>query len=269
MHLKTLFTLSTVCALLACLACTRPASPDMVAEWSKMNQAKQENLEWFSQAKFGMFIHWGLYSVPAGVWKGKKMEEMERPYISEWIQHVAHISREEYASLANEFNPVKFDADAIARLARDAGMKYLVITTKHHDGFSMYHSKVCDFNIVDATPFDRDITKELYEACKKYGIDFGIYYSHNIDWMHGGDCQYSVIKEFSKNKDVEITSFGANTWDPSPDSFEEYLKDKAYPQVKELMTMYPGMKHLWYDMSRSEAAGRTPNRGMPGAIFII
>jgi alpha-L-fucosidase len=231
-------------------ACNNNSSIGMVEEWDKMYSEKHESIEWFNQAKFGMFIHWGLYSVPAGVWNGRTMEEMGRPYIAEWLQYVAQIPREEYARLANEFNPVKFDADAIARLARDAGMKYLVITTKHHDGFSMYHSKVDEFNIVDATPFDRDITKELYDACKKHGIEFGIYYSHNIDWAHGGDCQYSKIKEFNNDKDVNITSFGANMWDPSPNSFEEYLQDKAYPQVRELMKMFPGMKHLWYDMSR-------------------
>ena len=223
---------------------------DMDTEWQKMNELKQESLEWFEEAKYGMFIHWGLYSVPAGMWNGKTMEEMGRPQISEWIQYVAEIPRDEYASLAEEFNPVNFDANAIARLARDAGMKYLVITSKHHDGFAMYHSKACTFNIVDATPFERDVLKELYDACKIHGIEFGIYYSHNIDWAHGGDCQYSVIKEYNDKHGFRTTPFGANLWDPSPNTFEEYLEQKAYPQVRELMTMFPDMKILWYDMSR-------------------
>lgn len=227
----------------------RSQQDDMMVAWQEMNAAKQEHLEWFQDARFGMFIHWGIYSIPAGIWNGKKMEEMGRPWISEWIQYVAQIPRAEYALLANEFNPVYFDADAIARLARDAGMRYLVITTKHHDGFAMYHSEASPFNIVDATPFGRDVIEELYHACKRHGIAFGVYYSHNIDWADSGDSQYSVIKAINDAKGIETHFHGPNTWDPSPDTFEEYLENKAYPQVRELMTRFPDMRFLWYDMS--------------------
>lgn len=220
------------------------------AEWQKMNASKDKSREWFNEAKFGMFIHWGIYSIPAGVWNGKTMEELGRPRVAEWIQYVSRIPREEYAKLAGEFNPVKFNADSIAKLALDAGMKYLVITTKHHDGFAMYDSRYSKFDIMDASPFKRDIVEELYHACKKYGIEFGIYYSHNIDWADGGDCQYSVIKEMNDKEGRETNIFGPNLWDPSPDSFEEYLKNKAYPQVEELLNKFPDTRLLWYDMSR-------------------
>jgi len=222
---------------------------DVPKNWEKMNSSKQKSLNWFNDAKYGMFIHWGLYSIPAGVYKGKKMEEMGRPQVSEWIQLVAKIPRDEYSKLAKEFNPVDFDADQIVKLAKDAGMKYLVITSKHHDGFALYDSEVSEFDIMDATPFKRDIVQELYDACKKYKIDFGVYYSHNIDWMDGNDCGYNEylstglpLNQKAQNK------LGVNRWDPSPNTFSEYLENKAYPQVKELVIKYPGMKMLWYDM---------------------
>jgi len=223
---------------------------ELRTEWEQMNLTKQETLDWFQEAKYGMFIHWGISSIPGGMWKGKKMEEMGRPWVAEWVQYVAKIPRDEYAMLADQFNPEKFDADAVAKLAFDAGMKYLVITSKHHDGFGMYDSKVSEFDIVDATPYGKDVLEQLYKACKKYGVEFGIYYSHNIDWADGGDCQYSVFKEKNDKEGIETNIFGPNLWDPSPNTFDEYLEDKAYPQVKELLTMFPDMKCLWYDMSR-------------------
>lgn len=221
-------------------------------QWEDMNQSrsKQKTIDWFEEAKFGMFIHWGIYSIPGGVWEGKRMEEMKRPWVAEWVQYVAQIPRDKYAGLADSFNPVQFNADSIAKLASDAGMKYLVITSKHHDGFAMYDSKVSEFDMVDATPYGKGILEQLYVACKKYGVEFGIYYSHNIDWADGHDCQYSVIKELNDKKGLETNIFGPNTWDPSPNTFQEYLDTKAYPQVKELLVKFPDMKCLWYDMAR-------------------
>src|SRR5690606_11984676 len=138
----------------------------------------------------------------------------------------------EYAQLATEFNPTEFDADAIAKLAKDAGMKYLVITSKHHDGFAMYDSKVSDYDIMDATPYQRDIVQQLYDACKKYDIDFGLYYSHNIDWMDSNDSGLSeYLASGGEMHDRVKRKAGVNTWDPSPNTFSEYLEDKAYPQV--------------------------------------
>lgn len=217
-------------------------------KWQRMNRSKQNALKEFQDLKFGMFIHWGLYSIPAGIWKGRKMEEMGNLGVAEWIQLVAKIPRNEYAKLADSFNPVSFDADSIARMAKHAGMQYLVITAKHHEGFAMYKSSASSFNIVDATPFKRDAVSELYKACKKYGLRFGLYYSHNIDWADGADAQYQETKEKNDREGKKTSSFGANLWDPSPNTFQSYLDKKSVPQVKELLTMFPDTRYLWFDM---------------------
>jgi alpha-L-fucosidase len=217
--------------------------------WEQMNASKDEAKEAFNDAKYGMFIHWGLYAIPGGIWEGKKMEELKGPKVAEWIQFGAQIPRKEYARLASQFIPIKFDADAIAKLAFDAGMKYVVITSKHHDGFAMYDSKVSEYDIVDASPYGKDIVKELYDACRKYGLDFGLYYSQNIDWMDGNDCGYSELLASGLPMNEKATrKAGANTWDPSPNTFSEYLENKAYPQVSEILTKFPDLTTLWYDM---------------------
>ena len=228
-----------------CLSCKEKKK----LSYDQMTTSKAIAKEAFNDAKYGMFIHWGLYSIPGGIWKGKKMEELQGPKVAEWIQFGARIPRSEYADLATQFNPSAFDAEAIAKLARDAGMKYLVVTSKHHDGFAMYDSKVSAYDIIDASPYPKDIVQELYDACQKYGIDFGLYYSHNIDWMDGNDCGYSELLAtgLPMNKKAKRKA-GANTWDPSPNTFTDYLEDKAYPQVKEILTKFPDMKTLWYDM---------------------
>ncbi len=223
--------------------------PDVhTKEWLEMNASKAETMEMFKDAKFGMFIHWGLYSTPAGIWKGVKQNQMRRPHISEWIQHAFEIPRDEYAQLATNFNPIHFDADSIVSLAKRAGMKYLVITAKHHDGFALYDSKVSEFDVMDATPFKRDIIAELHAACKRQDLEFGIYYSHNIDWADGSDTRTQEYIDKGWTIEHSRIDFGANTWDPSPNTFDEYLEQKAYPQVTELMQNYPDMKFLWYDM---------------------
>lgn len=197
--------------------------------WHETDQVKQQRIAWWRNAKFGMFIHWGLYSIPAGVWKGK-----EGPGYGEWIMWNAKIPVTEYEQLAIQFNPVKFNADEWVKLARAAGMKYMVITSKHHDGFAMYHSNVSRYNIVDATPFERDPIKELAEACKKEGIKFGCYYSIDRDWHHPD--------AFCPNQGQ------GNTWDYPDDSkkdFNKYLKQKALPQVRELLTQYRPLSIIW------------------------
>ena len=219
--------------------------------WEEMNASKEEAKEAFNDAKYGMFIHWGLYAIPGGVWEGKKMEELRGPRVAEWIQYGAEIPREEYAKLARQFNPVDYDAEAIAKLAYDAGMKYVVITSKHHDGFAMYDSKVSKYDIMDASPYRRDIVQELYDACKKYGLDFGLYYSHNIDWMDGHEGGYDeLVASGLPISERAQRKAGRNDWDPSPNTFSEYLEDKAYPQVKEILTKFPDMTTLWYDYGR-------------------
>ena len=128
-----------------------------------------DNLEWWRESRLGLFIHWGLYAVPAGEWNGEKDH-------AEWIRDTAEIPIEVYGQFANQFNPVKFDADEWVNLAKEAGMKYIVITSKHHDGFCLFDSKYTDFDIM-STPFKRDILRELADAAAKAGIKLCWYYS--------------------------------------------------------------------------------------------
>lgn len=227
---------------------TKSALVNQTLTYDQMTTSKEASKEAFNDAKYAMFIHWGLYSIPGGIWKGKKMEELKGPRVAEWIQFGGQIPRAEYEQLASQFNPTEFDGDAVAKLAKDAGMKYLVITSKHHDGFAMYDSKASEYDITDASPYPKDIVQELYDACKKYAIDFGLYYSHNIDWMDGNDCGLSeYLAAGGEVHDRAKRKAGVNTWDPSPNTFSEYLEDKAYPQVEEILTKFPDMTTLWYD----------------------
>jgi len=190
--------------------------------------ARRERLAWFHEAKYGLFIHWGLYAIPAGEWKGKRI-----PGIGEWIMNRARIPAREYEQLAKQFNPVKFNAEEWVRLARDAGMKYIVITSKHHDGFALYDSKVSTYDVVDATPFKRDVLKELAAACAKHGMRLGFYYSQAQDWHDPNGA--------------------GNDWDFGPDEkkdFDKYLRAKAEPQVRELLTDYGPVALVWFDTPR-------------------
>ena len=134
--------------------------------------------KWFKEAQFGMMAHWGLYTLPGGEWNGKP----GRRAYAEWLQWGERIPMKEYAALAKAFNPVLFDPKDWMKRARDAGMRYFVFTAKHHDGFAMYRSKVSRFNVVDATPFGRDVVEELADACRDAGLKFGLYYSQDVDW---------------------------------------------------------------------------------------
>jgi len=165
---------------------------------SSLEQTKHASAErgaWFSQDKYSMFIHWGLYSIPAGEWKGKTYYG-----ISEWLMsnRVADISVDDYQQLTKQFNPTEFDAKAIVQLAVDAGMKNIVITAKHHEGFAMYHSKSSTYDIEDATPFKRDPLKELADACVKAGIGLGFYYSQMQDWYEQGGAHLPWNSEKQK-----------------------------------------------------------------------
>jgi alpha-L-fucosidase len=198
------------------------------AEPASPGAAPDARLAWFREAKYGLFIHWGLYAIPAGEWKGKRV-----PGIGEWIMNRAKIPVTEYEQLAKQWNPVKFDPEAWVQLAKDAGMKYIVITSKHHDGFALYDSKVSRWDVVDATPFKRDILKELAAACQKHGMPLGFYYSQAQDWH-------------------EPNGIG-NTWDFGPDEkkdFDQYLREKAEPQVRELLTGYGPVALVWFDTPR-------------------
>src|SRR5258708_2320478 len=139
---------------------------------------RDQRMHWWREARFGMFIHWGLYAVPAGDYNGLRSKN-----IGEWIMEWANIPRADYEKFAPQFNPVKFDATEWVRIAKEAGMKYIVITSKHHDGFSMYNSQVSKYDIMDSTPFQKDPMKALSEAAKKQGLKFCFYYSI-MDWHH-------------------------------------------------------------------------------------
>ncbi len=224
-----------------------PGSPEMLkyqALWKAMNASnpKQKSIHQFNENKYGMFIHWGLYSQCGGVWKGKKMEDGGTgPLVAEWIMRRKEIPREEYATLAKTFNPIDFNADEWVAIAKAAGMKYMVITSKHHDGFALFHSKVSKFNVVDATPFGRDIIRELEQACKKAGLAFGVYYSHALDWRDGGD---SGMKDYGPEKPKQ--NLFPNYFDPAPVKFDDYIKHKSLPQVRELVNNYT-LSEMWLD----------------------
>jgi len=214
-------------------------------QWEKMHAGKQAALERFNEAKFGMFVHWGAYVVPAGIWKGEKI-----PGLGEWVFYHAQIPRAEYKQMCRQFNPVRFDADAWVKLAKTAGMRYIVAMPKHHDGFAIYDSKVADYDIIDGTPFDRDPMMELYQACRRHGLRFAIYYSHATDWMDGGDAGATKYLKEHPEATGKWASWPMNTWDPAPVSFEEYIETKAKPQMRELLAMFPGMQEIWYDVPR-------------------
>ncbi|MEJ2701307.1 MAG: alpha-L-fucosidase [Sedimentisphaerales bacterium] len=184
-------------------------------------------MAWWRDARFGMFIHWGLYAIPAGEWKGKQI-----PGIGEWIMQTAHVPVSEYEQLAKQFNPVKFDAHRWVQIAKNAGMKYIVITSKHHDGFCLWDSKVSDYDVMDATPFKRDILGELSEACKKQGVRLCFYHSI-MDW-HNPDAQAPFYPNYND---------GSRTNPNFPRYVENYLK----PQLKELITNYGPLGVLWFD----------------------
>ncbi|HVC45666.1 MAG TPA: alpha-L-fucosidase [Terracidiphilus sp.] len=197
-------------------------------------EEKNERMQWFREARFGMFIHWGLYSILAGRWQGHEV-----PGIGEWIMNRASIPVAQYKALAARFNPTEFSAAGIVGLAKSAGMKYIVITSKHHDGFAMFNSNANPFNIVDATPFKRDPMKELAVECRKQGVKLGFYYSQDQDWTAPGGAAY-------KTGDHQPPTFH---WDPAQNgSFATYLETKAIPQIRELLTNYgefPAI--LWFD----------------------
>lgn len=189
------------------------------------------SIQWWREARFGMFIHWGLYAQPAGTWKGKQI-----PSIGEWIMYNAKVPIAEYEQLARTFNPVKFNAEEWVQIAKRAGMKYLVITSKHHDGFALFHSPSNPYNIVDATPFKRDVMKELAAACQRHGVRLCFYYSQAQDWhAPGGAGHWDEVD--------------GGWWKPkvTPEAFARYLEEKVKPQVRELLTQYGPIGLIWFD----------------------
>lgn len=193
----------------------------------KVNTQSQADSRIMDEGNYGMFIHWGMYSELANRYKGKTYYG-----IGEWLMQkgMANIPVKEYMELVSRFNPVDFDARSIARLAKEAGMSHVIVTSKHHDGFAMFDSKIDDFTIVKATPFKRDPLKELADACRAEGLGFGFYYSHNQDWTYpGGRNGPSVDAKGEKQ------------------TFDDYLENKCLPQVEELTTNYGKIDFMWFD----------------------
>ena len=213
----------------------RAAAPDVNSP-----EAREARLAWFKEAKYGLFIHWGLYAIPAGIWKGERS-----PGIGEWIMHRMKIPVPEYERLAGGFNPWRFDADAWVKLAEDAGMKYIVITAKHHDGFAMYQSLVSPYNIHDATPFRRDPIRELAAACARRGLRLGFYYSQSQDWHEPGGGGNNW--DFPENADKDKSG-----------AYDAYLRQKAEPQVRELLTQYGPVCLIWFDTPQMMTGDRGP-----------
>ena len=199
-------------------------APQVITETKEQQEAR---MSWWHEAKFGMFIHWGIYSVVGGQYKGQEL-----PNSAEWMMCRGKIPIAEYSKYAEQFNPTKFDANEFVRMAKEAGMKYIVITAKHHDGFAMFDSVWGDYDVVDATPFKRDIMKELSHACAEQGLRFGFYYSQAQDWHHPG-------------------GFG-NNWDKTLNrvSSDVYVDEKVIPEVKQLLTDYGPISILWWDTPR-------------------
>ncbi len=202
--------------------CAQAPSEAGAAETAAQRDAR---MQWWREARFGMFIHWGVYSVPAGNYHGQPVKG-----IGEWIMNKGKIPLPEYQQFAKGFNPVKFDADAWVKTAKDAGMKYIVITSKHHDGFAMFDTKASPWNIVQASPYGKDPLKDLAAACRKYGIKLGFYYSQAQDWNNGG----SAI---------------GGKWDSGQEhDMGGYIDKVAVPQVKEICSKYGEFPDvIWWD----------------------
>lgn len=220
--------LMITCLFLSIIGCQPPQKTEE-APVNYLEETQEDfdaRMEWWRDAKFGMFIHWGLYAIPAGIYEGDTI-----PGIGEWIMHRAQIPVAEYEKYAAQFNPEQFDANEWARIAADAGMKYIVITSKHHDGFCLWDSEVTEWDIMDASPFKRDILMELKEACEKEGVKLGFYHSI-MDWHHP-DAQAPNYPEYNSREKTNPNF---------PDYYENYLK----PQLEELITKYaPAI--LWFD----------------------
>jgi alpha-L-fucosidase len=205
---------------------TAPLGPSGVPETRAEHDAR---MAWWRNAKFGMFIHWGVYSVPAGTYEGKQI-----PGIGEWIMLNAKIPVSEYRDYAKQFTAANYDPDAWAALAREAGMRYMVITSKHHDGFALFPSAVSEWDAVDASAAKRDLIAPLAAAARREGLRFGLYYSQAQDWTNVGGAKAHGYKE-------------GDGWDDAhKGSYDAYLKNVAAPQVREILTRYkPDV--LWWD----------------------
>ena len=195
----------------------------------------RDDLAWWREARFGLFVHWGLYAIPAGIWRGKRV-----PYIGEWMMFRERIPVATYQKFAAQFNPRHWNPAALVGLAKDAGMGYLVITAKHHEGFAMYRSQVSPYNVVDATPWHHDPMADLARECRRQGVRLCFYYSQDLDWHHPDGAW--------------------NDWDYAQEKKQpgRYLREKVFPQLTELLTQYGPVGMIWFDtpltLTRAQSA---------------
>jgi alpha-L-fucosidase len=208
-----------------CCTCCKKTTQVTAVQQTELT--KDQRMAWWRDARFGMFIHWGVYSVPAGTHNGKRIDG-----IGEWIMQHGSIPIPEYEKYAAQFNPVKFNADEWVSLAKNAGVRYIVITSKHHDGFCLWDSKVTQWDMMDATPFKRDILKELSQACAKQGVTLCLYHSI-MDWHHP-DAQGAFYPNYDDN-------------DKSNPNFDRYVTNYLKPQLAELVANYGPLGVLWFD----------------------
>ena len=188
-----------------------------------------ERAKWFTDARFGMCIHWGIYSGAEGYWKGEKLRN-DNDY-AEWIYYRNRIDKEEYLTLLDRFDWDEINTEEWVLLAKRSGMKYVTLTAKHHDGFGLWDSNVSNYDLGDYTIPKRDIVKKLADACKKHGLKLGLYYSHWVDWEH----------EYGWDHNKEITGI-------SPEQYDKYWQEKVIPQMRELLTNYGEISMIWFDM---------------------
>ena len=208
----------------------------------------RENQKWFKEAKFGLMVHFGLYSLLGGEYRGKRMGN----FIGEWIQPYFRIPNAEYEKLAGAFDPLYFDADEWVSVAEDCGAKYLVVTSKHHEGFALFDSRADDFTSVKASPFKRDLIEELANACARKNFKLGLYYSQALDWHEKNGGGYEA--DCGDNLGLPW----CNDWDfpnAAEKNYTECFERKMYPQVEELVKNYGDLALIWFDtpMSISKA----------------
>lgn len=193
-------------------------------------KAQNPDTEWFEDGRYGMFIHWGLYSAAEGVWKGEKLRYLND--YAEWIRYRNRISKEEYGELAKRIDWAHLDPEEWVLQAKKAGMKYIIITAKHHDGVALWDTEVDDYSLPKLAGTDRDVIKEITDAAKKHDVKIGFYYSHWIDWAH----------PYAWDHNQELTGH------VSDEEYDQYWQEKVIPQLKELLTDYGDIALMWFDM---------------------
>jgi alpha-L-fucosidase len=197
--------------------------------WVFGQSQTNERAQWFVDARFGMFIHWGVYSGAEGIWKGERHRDANN--YAEWIYYRNRIDKQEYLTLLDRFDWESIDPEEWVLLAKKSGMKYVTLTAKHHDGFALWDSNLSDYDVGEYTNPKRDIVGELAAACRKHGLKLGLYYSHWVDWEH----------EFGWDHTKEIYPI-------TEEQYDRYWQEKVMPQMRELLTNYGDIGLIWFDM---------------------